>query len=303
MPEIETNGFEKRYPAKLLLFGEYAVIHGAKALAIPYNRFYGQWSISETPNQSNITLEKFGKFLAAQESICKFIDVNRLIADVQEGLYFNSSIPEGYGMGSSGALCAGIYDRYVLGGRVTDFGALQGVFRLLESYFHGAGSGFDPLVCYLNRVIVKAGQEIREGQVPQFKDTGGAIFILDTRIPRQTAPLVQLFNEKCLNRDYLNTINNALIPSNNNTIEAYLNVDAALLYESWKQVSLIQYHNFIEMIPSVFREIWLGGTNNEHYCLKLCGAGGGGFLLGITKNYNLTKSVLKDWNMTILHEI
>ena len=32
--------------------------------------------------------------------------------DVNSGMYFDSSIPQGYGVGSSGALVAAIYDKY-----------------------------------------------------------------------------------------------------------------------------------------------------------------------------------------------
>lgn len=32
--------------------------------------------------------------------------------DLQEGMYFDSSIPRGYGVGSSGAIVAAIYDKY-----------------------------------------------------------------------------------------------------------------------------------------------------------------------------------------------
>ena len=36
----------------------------------------------------------------------------RLDADLEKGMYFDSSIPMGYGVGSSGAIVAAIYDRY-----------------------------------------------------------------------------------------------------------------------------------------------------------------------------------------------
>ena len=36
------------------------------------------------------------------------------------------------------------------------------------------------------------------------------------------------------------------------------------------------------MIPKLYREIWKKGLEDKTYFLKLCGAGGGGFLMGIT---------------------
>ena len=39
-------------------------------------------------------------------------DLDTLKNDVETGMYFDSSIPQGYGVGSSGALVAAIYDKY-----------------------------------------------------------------------------------------------------------------------------------------------------------------------------------------------
>ena len=40
------------------------------------------------------------------------INSTALISFPIRGLYFESTIPQGFGIGSSGALCAAIYDRY-----------------------------------------------------------------------------------------------------------------------------------------------------------------------------------------------
>ena len=42
-------------------------------------------------------------------------DLAALKKDISLGLYFDSSIPQGYGVGSSGALVASIYDKYAIG--------------------------------------------------------------------------------------------------------------------------------------------------------------------------------------------
>ena len=38
------------------------------------------------------------------------------------------------------------------------------------------------------------------------------------------------------------------------------------------------------MIPSNFKKSWTDGIENEDYYLKLCGSGGGGFLIGFTRD-------------------
>ena len=38
------------------------------------------------------------------------------------------------------------------------------------------------------------------------------------------------------------------------------------------------------MIPSNFKKLWTDGIENKDYYLKLCGSGGGGFLIGFTRD-------------------
>ncbi len=52
------------------------------------------------------------------------------------------------------------------------------------------------------------------------------------------------------------------------------------------------------MIPDVFRSIWLDGLSGDLYKLKLCGAGGGGFILGFTQNWEATKAALHQYEVT-----
>ena len=83
------------------------------------------------------------------------------------GLYFESSIPQSYGIGSSGALCAAIYARYTTelippSGSITqkDIKELRHIFSGIESFFHGKSSGIDPLSCYMR--ALKAGFRVVE---------------------------------------------------------------------------------------------------------------------------------------------
>ena len=47
------------------------------------------------------------------------------------------------------------------------------------------------------------------------------------------------------------------------------------------------------MIPKLYADLWQEGLKYEGYYLKLCGAGGGGFLLGITQNFYHAIELLK----------
>jgi mevalonate kinase len=54
------------------------------------------------------------------------------------------------------------------------------------------------------------------------------------------------------------------------------------------------------MIPRLFKKLWKKGLDTGDYYLKLCGAGGGGFILGFTQNYEATKEHLKDHKLEVV---
>ena len=93
-------------------------------------------------------------------------DLEALNKDVADGMYFDSSIPQGYGVGSSGALVAAIYDKYTIE-KITVLEnltrekllKLKTIFGKMESFFHGKSSGLDPLNSYLS-----LHQNIRSGE-------------------------------------------------------------------------------------------------------------------------------------------
>ena len=100
--------------AKILLFGEYGIIKNAKALSIPYNYYKGALRMDNNTSEaavfSNAKLKAFAEHLTTLDNVLVTFDHKRLISDLSKGMYFDSSIPQGYGVGSSGALVAAIYD-------------------------------------------------------------------------------------------------------------------------------------------------------------------------------------------------
>ena len=143
--------------SKILLFGEYGIIKDSKGLSIPYNFYNGALKIDEhhtvSTFKSNDNLRRFSEYLEQlqkdQPKLVSF-DLERLKKDIVDGLYFDSSIPQGYGVGSSGALVAAIYDKYatekitVLENLTRDkLLQLKTIFSEMESFFHGKSSGLD----------------------------------------------------------------------------------------------------------------------------------------------------------------
>ena len=107
----------KAFKAKILLFGEYTIINGAHALALPIDHFSGKWAFAKTNQAKNLQLElsKFTNYLDKLQQngdLLADLDIQKFKLQLREGLYFKSSIPHGYGVGSSGALCAAVYKRF-----------------------------------------------------------------------------------------------------------------------------------------------------------------------------------------------
>ena len=98
-------------------------------------------------------------------------------------------------------------------------------------------------------------------------------------------------------------VDKQLKPFANNCIQAFLDGDRETLFAYMKLLSKFQFEHFKPMIPALFNKVWKRGLDSGEYYLKLCGAGGGGFILGFTKNYELTKKQLKDQNIELLCSI
>ena len=160
---------ESLFYAKILLFGEYGIIEDSMGLSIPYNFYRGKMSFEASVNptadkKSNTDLKDFHHYLSSLKTNGELIadlDLDAFEADIQKGIHFDSSIPQGYGVGSSGAVVAAIYERYAVTKLIakdnsdrSDLLQLKSMFSQMESYFHGKSSGLDPLICYLNIPIL-----------------------------------------------------------------------------------------------------------------------------------------------------
>ena len=280
----------KIFNSKILLFGEHIINKGAMGLATPVEQYNGVFKFGDLKKdrlamESNKSLELFAKYLIYHEQVSAQYDTNQMLEDIEKGLYFDSNIPQGYGLGSSGALVAAIYHQYFQFSRknvsVTD---LKNHLAILESYYHGKSSGLDAMVCYLNKAVLLNNGEVTETfDLPKATKPALKIFLINTKVPRSTAPYVQLFLEKCKEAKFMTTITRSLIPTTNIAIESFMQKKYAELMNSVKLISQLQYDLLPEFIPDKFKEVWRDGLKSNEYHLKICGAGGGGFIIGFAK--------------------
>ena len=300
--------------AKILLFGEYGIIKDAKGLSIPYNFYKGALKISDTKNKkaqsSNQKLSEFVDFLEQINSTLVTFNIKQLREDLAKGLYFDSSIPQGYGIGSSGALVAAIYDRYA-NNRITILEnltrdkllKLKEIFGQMESFFHGKSSGLDPLNSFLSLPILIHSKDVLEPTgIPSQSQAGkGAVFLIDSGSMGETAPMVNLFMQNMESPSFRKMIKEQFISYSDNCVEHFLKGDVKSLFGDLKRLSKTVLTHFKPMIPEQFHSLWKTGIDTNAYYLKLCGSGGGGYILGFTEDISKAQSVLKDHRLEVVY--
>ena len=303
--------------SKILLFGEYGIIRDSKGLSIPYNFYNGALKRDENPSAeaiaSNASLKRFAVYLETlqteQPDLVSF-DIASLKNDVETGMYFDSSIPQGYGVGSSGALVAAIYDKYATH-KITVLEnltrekllQLKNIFAQMESFFHGKSSGLDPLNSYLSLpILINSKDNIEATGIPTQSTNGkGAVFLLDSGIVGETAPMVSIFMENLKDQGFRKMLKSQFIKHTDACVENFLHGDLKSLFANTKKLSKVVLNNFKPMIPEQFHALWQNGIETNDYYLKLCGSGGGGYILGFTQDIEKAKTSLKDYKLEVVY--
>lgn len=268
--------------SKLLLFGEYTVILGGTALAIPNRLYYGYFQQNSNiarPVEKN--LDAWLQYI--KSNAFNSIDIVKLENDIAHGWVFESNIPIGYGLGSSGALVAATYDRYKIYTTHEDLHKTKENLSALESFFHHKSSGLDPIVSYYNAPVLFKGNQLQIlNNTALLDNLNYTIFLIDTQMSRQTSTLVKKFNENYTSSfDFKKSIN-SLLEINEQLIQCLLNKNE-LDWSLFKILSNTQLEQMKDFIPKTIVSFWRKGLDSDQYLLKLCGAGGGGMLIGITK--------------------
>ena len=300
--------------SKILLFGEYGIIKDSKGLSIPYNFYNGalksDGNQSETAIKSNESLRSFTNYLENIDDALVTFDIESLTSDIESGMYFDSSIPQGYGVGSSGALVAAIYDKYandkitVLENLTRDkLLKLKTIFSEMESFFHGKSSGLDPLNSYLSiPILINSKNNIEATGIPaQQSDGKGAVFLLDSGSVGETAPMVGIFMENMKNEGFRKMLKDQFIKHTDACVDDFLKGDVKSLFKNTKQLSKVVLNNFKPMIPKQFHALWKNGLDTNDYYLKLCGSGGGGYILGFAEDIERAKQSLKGHKLEVVY--
>ena len=197
-------------------------------------------------------------------------------------MYFDSSVPVGSGLGSSGALTAAIYQRYLIQTHQNDYQLIKSELGAIETCFHGKSSGFDPLISLLKKPVMMDSKSsiITDFDLAPFFNNY-TLFLINTHTNGNTGTLVNHFIEEYNHPEFKKSIDNEYIPIINQVIEAVLKSDFEAFDELIARYSGFQLSHFKAMIPQSIRKYFEYGIATGDFHLKLCGSGGGGHLLGI----------------------
>lgn len=267
------------FPAKLLLFGEFTVLNGSMALAIPLSLWNGKLKTRAGDPDSRLL------------SFVDYLDQHRIFSPdarevfrsaINSGLYFDSDIPQGYGLGSSGALCAAVYDRFFNEGS-DDLPEIKHILSSMEAYYHGTSSGMDPLISLKHAPILR---EHNSYQIlPSIRwPEDLQVFLVDSGIARSTGSLVDQYIQWSTQEAYRLNCIRPLVHCVNHAISFFLERDVPKFRQHLQLISDLQFQFFAPMIPENISALWKSLQGHPDIVLKLCGAGGGGYFLGFAKS-------------------
>lgn len=310
----------ERVNSKILVFGEYGVLHNGMALTIPFSKFSGGLCYPEKGEEnamavlSNKGIREFFKYILENNTDETFkLNVNELSRELDKGLFFRSDIPQGFGLGSSGALVAAVFLRYLE--KAGDFKDdmkhltmdhiqnLKSYLGALEGHFHGKSSGIDPLSIIINEpLLLKANKEIEKVEIPPYKENGkNVLFLLNTGMSRNSETLIKKFHKAYENDDFQKKLETKLIKYANAGITDFLKGDTKNFYITLDKLVRFQLDEMHYLIPEKYQSIVKQGLDTKDYYLKICGAGGGGFMIGFTEHWEKTQELLKDEELEVFY--
>ncbi len=275
----------------MLLFGEHTVLQGGSAYAVPLRGYRAELSRSSPGTTAPGGLD-FGTWLEhmrREPGLVEQLDLDRLASEADR-LRIESNIPVGYGLGSSGALCALVYGRYARRRWTFEeprraLGGLRTALASLENFFHGSSSGLDPLTSFLNRgVVIEPGGGIDLGATDSplpYPHVDSGWFLLDSGQARRGELAIRSFRESAADPTWRTEALAPMHAAVERIVEGIRTASFGSLPQNIKRLSELQL-NYLpaELIPTSTRRLWGRWLAEDLAYLKLCGAGAGGFYLG-----------------------
>jgi mevalonate kinase len=295
----------KRFYSRLLLFGEYAQSYGSYSLVVPFDLFSGGLVILKgedvRKNESRKILFDFCQFLKKNKEKFFFLNIESFEAELNEGLCFDSDLPGNYGLGESGVLIATVFDRYHYMETDGDVQNLRVMFANMESWFFGKSLGIDSLASYLGQPVVLRNKIAEKITFLPRQDDDFDIFLIDTSQESSTGFQTRSFQQIIGNKMFYYLFLENYVPYINSAITFFLGKNLFNFNTALTNMVDFQYKYFKVLFPSFTRDLIKAGLDEGSYFLKLCGAGGGGYLLGFTQDIEYTKGILAQKGISVIH--
>ncbi len=312
---MNPSGAQGSYPSKIMLVGEYGVVVGGSALTVPFRKFSTRvrhigeaLTGREDPPAREPDVRMSQKVLQDIYSYLRDLPPDAfhaapdlaLFRDQYREYWFDSDIPVGYGLGSSGTVSAAVYDLFFPGAGKITLAERKADLATIESFFHGKSSGVDALTCHAGVPLHFGDREtVREVELDLTRLPGGyRFFLLNSGSKFDTGPLVRHFLEQMKDLGYDTAIREEYLPLNDKLIEALLgrsDADTGLLL---RLLSDFQFNHFRRMIPDHMTGAWIEGLVSNDYYLKLNGSGGG-FMLGIA-HHSVMETLEERWGKAVV---
>ena len=280
------------YPSKVMLAGEYAVVIGGGALTLPFRRFVARIrSVKDIPpgreKEAGHSLEHLGYLFEyirhiPADGFHAPPDLD-LLSRNPEAFWLDMDIPVGFGLGSSGAVSAAVYDQFFPGSDKLALPQQKEDLALIESYFHGKSSGVDALTCHAASALrfYPSGSVQTVRFDPSEIPGGYRFFLLNSGERSDTGPLVKHFLDRMKDSEFRRSMEEEYLPLNEKLIETLTGEREADPSMLMNMISSFQLEYFQRMIPEKMIDRWIEGQVSNEYYLKLNGSGGG-YFLGIT---------------------
>lgn len=293
----------KHYYGKVILFGEYSMIYGSPALLMPLYTGSSHWDYiwrnREKKNySSNRSLNIFANYLEKDEYFADKIDIKKFREELKKGLFLDSCIPSGYGVGSSGALTAAVYDRFK-SKEIEDLLELKQFLGDMENCFHGSSSGLDPLQCYLGKPFILTEDKKITILEKQFIPENIHIFLIDSQVKSDTKSLVTYFKGQRENPSYLKAFNELYYPFVGRCISSLVSGNIDTFFDDLMHLSYYQTIMLRPMITDNMLPLFSLRRDDVHFQIKICGSGGGGFFLGFSDDVEKTNAFMKEKDFPI----
>ena len=281
---------DKKYPAKVLLFGEYTVLFGGSALAIPYPAYCGQWKYDT--EQSPAMRKLLDHLRGIAGDLHAELNLTMLEDAMVAGLYFSSNIPQGMGLGSSAALSAAVYDlvSVEVPERIED---IRSDLAMIEGLYHGKSSGLDALVSFVASPI-----ELRDGHVKICKSFVSPmyIYLLSSGEERSADELINWYKNE-LSADDFGDKMMALARASTRAIQHFTQGDLGL--QDVNSISDMQWTHLRPLISERVAPAWQKASLSDEVSMKICGAGGGGYYL-LFAEHPVGSDSFADLDLTVL---